>query len=262
MSCSISIPAVPSPKGKITPEIWQLTMLHKASRAISSNDSIDGVLAELIDMVMEIASADACFVYLLNAGANDVVMRACHPEHLREVGRLRLRMGEGVAGWAAEHNAVVALSSNAYQDPRFKSFANLAEDAYEALLSAPLISNGAVTGVINVHHRAPHAHTPNEVAMLRFVGEQMGVAIASAQLAEANRNLQEEAAAARQQLEDRKYVERAKGVLQLRFNLSEPEAYLRMRDESRRARKPLREIAQAILLVDELAIPKAQNSQS
>src|SRR5208282_6713355 len=92
----------------------------------------------------------------------------------------------------------------------------------------------------------------DEIAPLRFVGEQMGIALASSHLADAHVQLQEEASQIRQQLEDRKLVERAKGFLQQRFTLTEREAYRRMRDESRRLRRPIREIAQAVLLVETL----------
>ncbi len=114
------------------------------------------------------------------------------------------------------------------------------EDTYEAFLSVPLVSGGDVIGVINVHHREPHYHTPDEVSVLTFVGEQMGGAITKSFLAEENARLQEESAEMRRQLETRKIVERAKGILQHRHTLTEEEAYLRLRNESRRLRRPMR----------------------
>jgi uroporphyrinogen-III synthase len=57
---------------------------------------------------------------------------------------------------------------------------------------------------------------------------------------------------ARSQLESRKVVERAKGILQRREEISEEEAYLRMRDQSRRLQRSMKELAEAIILADEL----------
>jgi len=48
-------------------------------------------------------------------------------------------------------------------------------------------------------------------------------------------------------------VERAKGILQHRQSLTEEEAYLRLRNESRRLRRPMRELAEAIILADDLS---------
>jgi uroporphyrinogen-III synthase len=169
------------------------------------------------------------------------------------LGNIRLRIGEGVTGWVVEHRSVVALSSNAAADSRFKRFQALVEDTYEAFLSVPLVSGGEVIGVINVHHRQPHRHTPDEIALLTFVGEQMGGAITKSFLAEENIRLQEETAEMRRQLETRKIVERAKGILQTRHNLTEEEAYLRLRNESRRLRRPMRELAEAIILSEDLS---------
>jgi GAF domain-containing protein len=79
---------------------------------------------------------------------------------------------------------VVALSSRASADPRFKSFTSLPEDTYEAFLSVPLISSGQVIGVINVHHLQHRDHSPEEVALMSYLAEQMGGAIAKARLSE------------------------------------------------------------------------------
>ncbi|MGH9640701.1 MAG: ANTAR domain-containing protein, partial [Bryobacteraceae bacterium] len=124
---------------------------------------------------------------------------------------------------------------------------------YEAFLSVPLMSSGEVIGVVNVHHRQPHAHTEDEIALLSFVGEQIGGAIAKSLLAEENLRLAGEAAEMQRQLETRKAVERAKGILQQRHGMSEEEAYLRLRNESRRSRRPMRELAEAIILAEELS---------
>ena len=88
-------------------------------------------------------------------------------------------MGEGITGWVAVHNSVVALGKNASQDSRFKSFSSLQEDTYEAFLSVPLVNSGELIGVINVHHSDPHQHSSDEVAMVTFIGEQMGGVLAA-----------------------------------------------------------------------------------
>jgi AmiR/NasT family two-component response regulator len=47
-------------------------------------------------------------------------------------------------------------------------------------------------------------------------------------------------------------VERAKGILQQRHAITEEEAYLRLRNQSRRLRRPMKELAQAIILSEDL----------
>jgi uroporphyrinogen-III synthase len=80
----------------------------------------------------------------------------------------------------------------------------------------------------------------------------MGGAIERARLRDENQRLQEETLEMKRQLETRKLVERAKGILQRRHNLTEEEAYLRLRNESRRMRRPMKDLAEAIILAEDM----------
>jgi uroporphyrinogen-III synthase len=233
--------------------INQVPVLHRISSIVASELSLDEMLGEIIGLTSQVTGCDACLVYLIEPESGEIVLRASQVPHAADLGFLRLKMGEGVTGWVAEHKSVVALSSNASSDHRFKRFPALVEDTYEAFLSVPLVNKGDIIGVINVHHREAREHSVDEIGLLTFVGEQMGAAISRASLEEENARLQQEAEEARRQLEIRKLVERAKGILQTRYTLTEEEAYLRLRNESRRLRRPMRELAEAIILAEDLA---------
>jgi uroporphyrinogen-III synthase len=242
------------------PSTSQVALLHRISNIVSSEISLDEMLGEIVGLTVQVTACDACLVYLIEHENSEMVLRASQMPHQADLGNIRLKMGEGVTGWVAEHRSVVALPQNAAADVRFKPFQALVEDTYEALLSVPLVSSGEVIGVINVHHREPHAHTPDEIALLTFVGEQMGGAISKSLLEEQNARLLEETQEMKRQLETRKVVERAKGILQYRQGLTEEEAYLRLRNESRRLRRPMRELAEAIILAEDLS-RKAENAE-
>lgn len=228
-------------------------VLHRVSGIVSSELSLDEMLGEIVGLASQQTGCDACLVYLVESETGEFVLRASQVPHAADLGNLRMKVGEGVTGWVAEHQSPVALSSKAAADPRFKIFPALIEDTYEAFLSVPLVTKGKAIGVINVHHRQKHDHTPDEIATISFIGEQMGSAIAKSLLEEENARLTEETAEMKRQLETRKVVERAKGILQKRHGLSEEEAYLRMRNESRRLRRPMKDLADAIILSEELS---------
>lgn len=231
----------------------QVALLHRISNIVSSQLSLDEMLGEIVGLTAQVTGCDACLVYLLDPATDEVVLRASQVPHATALGNLRMQVGEGVTGWVAEHKSVVALATNAPSDRRFKQFPALVEDTYEAFLSVPLVSGGDVIGVINVHHREPHPHTADEISLLTFVGEQMGSAVSKSLLAEENARLIEETQEMKRQLETRKVVERAKGILQQRHGLTEEEAYLRMRNESRRLRRPMKDLADAIILAEDLS---------
>ncbi len=235
------------------PPTSQVALLHRISSIVSSELSLDEMLGEIVGLTAQVTECDACLVYLLERESGEIVLRASQVPHAADLGNLRIKMGEGVTGWVAEHKSVVALASNAASDRRFKRFPALIEDTYDAFLSVPLVSGGDIIGVINVHHRDMHEHSSDEVALLTFVGEQMGGAISKSVLAERNAQLLEETLEMKRQLETRKLVERAKGILQQKHALSEEEAYLRLRNESRRLRRPMRDLAEAIILAEDLS---------
>lgn len=235
------------------PSNSQIALLHRISNIVSSELSLDEMLGEIIGLTVQVTACDACLVYLIEHETNEMVLRASQVPHQVDLGNIRLRMGEGITGWVAEHRSIVALAQNAASDTRFKHFQALIEDTYEALLSVPLVSGGDLIGVVNVHHRQLHPHTADEIALLTFVGEQMGGAIAKSLLSEQNARLLVETQEMKRQLETRKFVERAKGILQHRQGLTEEEAYLRLRNESRRLRRPMRDLAEAIILAEDLS---------
>jgi len=231
----------------------QVTLLHRVSNIVSSERTLDEMLGEIIGLTVQVTECDACLVYLIEKETGDIVLRASQVPHAADLGNLRLAMGEGITGWVVEHKSVVALGSNANADNRFKRFPALVEDTYEAFLSVPLIAAGDMVGVINVHHRESHGHTPDEIGLVSFIGEQMGGAVVRAMLSAQNARLLEETQEMKRQLETRKLVERAKGILQSKYKITEEEAYLRLRNESRRLRRPMRDLAEAIILSEDLS---------
>lgn len=238
----------------------QAEWLRRISGVISSDLTLDEMLQDLISLAVEITNCDACMVYLPDPVTGEIVLRATQLPHSAEIGAIRMKMGEGVTGWVAEHKTAAAIASRASDDPRFKRFPTLVEDTFEAFLSAPLVSGGEVIGVINVHHREPRAHSPEEISLLTFLGQQIGVAIVTFRLIDENTRLQEETQEMKRQLEKRKLVERAKGILQEKHHLTEHEAYQRLRDESRRLRRPMRDLAEAVITAEDLA-PKGAETR-
>jgi uroporphyrinogen-III synthase len=230
----------------------QVSLFHRVSSIVSSNLSMDEMLGEVVGLTVQASDCDACLVYLIDHSSDEIVLRASQVPHANDLGNLRIKIGEGITGWVAEHKSVVALPSNAASDARFKRFQTLVEDTYQAFLSVPIVSGGELIGVINVHHRSPHDHSSEEISTLIFIGEQLGVTISKSLLEEENARLLEETQEMKRELETRKLMERAKGILQQNHNITEEEAYLRLRNQSRRLRRPIRELAEAIILAEEL----------
>ena len=215
-----------------------LHFLHDLGTRMASVSPMSEVLDRVIEFVATISKCDSCFVFVMED--EELVLRASKIPHPEELGRLRLGLGEGITGWVAQHRQPVAVERNAFHDPRFQFFNELPEDRYESFLSVPLLCRGRLVGVINLQNREPHSYSKVEIRLIATIGFLVGAEIEMARLEEKSSQLSEE-------LETRKVVERAKGILQQEERLTEEEAYLRLRRESRRQRKSMKEVAEAIV---------------
>jgi uroporphyrinogen-III synthase len=158
----------------------QLRLFQKVSRFMVREMSLQEVLQGIVSLVVEFAECDSCLVYLCDN--DELVLCASNTHHEAEIGRIRLKLNEGLTGWVARERRLLAISREAFRDPRFKFFGELPEDTFEAFLSAPVIARNRVVGVINVQHRQPHQHTGGEMEVLTTLGEQVGCALALARM--------------------------------------------------------------------------------
>jgi uroporphyrinogen-III synthase len=150
----------------------QLRLCQQLSRFLTRPVNLSDALQSIVGMVAEFMHSDSCLLYLISMG--DLVLCAAKGGNPGAVGDVRLRLDEGLTGWVARERRLLAISREAYQDPRFKYFRDLPEDTYEAFLSAPILYRNRVLGVINLQHRLPHSHGGDEMELLSTVGEQIG----------------------------------------------------------------------------------------
>jgi uroporphyrinogen-III synthase len=150
----------------------QLRLFQRLSRFTVRDVSLAEALKGVVGLVVEFMKCDSCLVYLLNE--DRLILCASNAASSDAIGRVSLKLDEGLTGWVAREKRLLAISREAYTDPRFKYFKDLPEDTFEAFLSAPVFTRNRVVGVINVQHRAAHTHTGGELEMITTVGEQIG----------------------------------------------------------------------------------------
>jgi len=156
----------------------QLVLLQKISRFMVRDMSLGEAFQGVVSLVVEFMDCDSCLLYLLED--QELVLCASNNPQPDTIGKVRLKLGEGLTGRVARERRLLSISREAYLDPRFKTFTDLPEDTYEAFLSAPVIVHNKIAGVINVQHREPHFHTGGEMELLTTVGEQVGCLVALA----------------------------------------------------------------------------------
>ncbi len=202
----------------------------------------EGFLKKLIHLILKIVPVDSCLIYFYDRSKNELILIASKKPHNKLIGRITLKKGEGITGWVAETKKTVVLKKQAFKDSRFKAFKELPEDRYEAFLSVPIIDKTGIVGVINIQHKQPYLFTQKEIGALEAIVKIISSAFRTVVLERQVSKLEDS-------LEERKIVERAKGVLMKIKNISESQAYEMIRHEAMKKRKTKRNIAEAILMV-------------
>ncbi len=159
----------------------QIGVFQRISRLMVRELSLAETLQAIVNLVTQFTVCDSTLLYLIDS--DQLVLCASSNPHPSQIGRLRLKLDEGLTGWVARERKMLAISTEAYKDPRFRKFSDLPEDNFESFLSVPVIARNRVIGVINVHHRTPHRHTGPEMELLTTVGEQVGCLLVLARMA-------------------------------------------------------------------------------
>jgi uroporphyrinogen-III synthase len=212
-----------------------IALLNRTAAQLSGSTPLHEVLDEVVKFVTTVVKCDSCMVYVLEN--EELVLRASKNPHSEVVDRLKMKVGQGITGWVAQHLEPVALGESAYSDSRFKLF--------EAFLSVPVVSGGRMVGVINVQNRERHQFGDREIKLIATVGYLVGAEIERVRLESENSILLN-------RLATRTYVDRAKGILQRELKVSEDDAYRMMQRESQDRCKSMKEIAEAVMLSDDL----------
>lgn len=221
----------------------EIKILKKISEIIGNNQDLKQILSGVIKLVGGFTKSDSCFIYLVDG--ENLILEASQNPHRAALGKIKMKIGEGITGWVAKHKKAVSINSRAYKDERFKFFNMLPEDKFEAFLSIPVFAKDNVVGVINVQHVTERKYDKDRVAFLEIVSRLIGGAIENARLLSQTNTLKEA-------LETRRALDRAKSILMEKYSLTETEAHRLLNKKSMDKRRSIKEIAEAIILSSEI----------
>ena len=133
-------------------------------------------------LIIEATAADVCFVHLVDERRGCLVLAGATPPFDELAGTIELAIGEGVAGWVAEHGEALVVEDK-WQDPRYKYIPALRGEDYVSLVSLPMVRRGHhVVGVVNVHSKARRHHSAEELAVLSDVAGLLAGIVENARL--------------------------------------------------------------------------------
>jgi GAF domain-containing protein len=230
--------------------IREFDFLYRIAEHVAKGDTFDETLASAIDFVVSLVGSDECIAYVRDG--IQLVPWVWKYSNARSVAQPKFSLVHVYARALSEHLQPIAVSQGADTAPQVRHFPAWSIDPGETSIWIPLVARSVLVGALHLEHRHPRSYDRREINLLSSMGHMLGVDIRISQLKNENCDLVLE-------LETRKLVERGKGILQRDLGLSEHEAYLALQRQSREKRRPMKELAEAIILSDEVKRSFATN---
>ena len=196
-----------------------------------------GPISPLLDLAILQAQAAGAYVYRFDRVSADATLVAFAGPIPRDAVP---NLPPGIAPLHWNRKTPVVLRSQAASDRRFADFPEFQAGRFDGVVSVPLLDSGETVGLANFCRHGDAPLSASALSLLMSLSLPLGTLLIASTLRD---RLQKTA----QELADRKVFERAKGLLQARFQWTEEEAYLRIRRLSRRCRTPMRDIAQLVI---------------
>ena len=221
--------------------------LMDISQAITSDLFLEDLLKLIVMVTAKVTGVEICSLWLIDESEGQPKIRlkatqAIAPEYVKD---RSLNLDEGVVGYVATHKRPLTIK-NVLRSRKFKEKEMARKLGLVSMVGVPLqLKDEKVMGVLNCFTAKPHDFSKTEINLLTAVASQAAVAILNTELMVKTRVIQEE-------LETRKMIERAKEILMKRRNISGEAAYRWLQKRSMDSRKPIRNIAEAILLSEDL----------
>ena len=213
--------------------------LSKIAQAITSDLYLDDILRLIVTVTAQTLGSKICSLMLVDEKKQELVIKATQSISESYNKKPPLLIGEGIAGKVVlEKKPVTVYDVTKEKEYKYKDIAK--NEGLASLLCVPLMVRSKAIGVINLYTSKPHIFTKNEIHMLTAVSNQAAMVIENTQLMVKSKIIQEE-------LEVRKLIEKAKGILMKEQGLSEDEAYRTIQKYSMDSRKSMRQVAEALI---------------
>ncbi|MGQ9746343.1 MAG: GAF domain-containing protein [Candidatus Caldatribacteriaceae bacterium] len=222
----------------------KLEAIARIGELITSDLYLEDILRLVVTMTAQVMHSNLCSLMLLDEEKEVLELAAAQSVSEAYNRKSPLKLGEGIAGIVAKEKKVMVVE-DVRRDPRYINKEIAEREGLCSLVSLPLVVRGKVIGVLNLYTSEPRKFSEEEIHLLTAVASQAAVVIE-------NHRLLLESQAIKEELETRKKVERAKGILMQEFGISEKEAYRRIQRYSMNTQKSMREIAEALILAWEM----------
>jgi GAF domain-containing protein len=148
-----------------------------AASTLDARDLVRLVISETTDAM----DVDVCSVYLLEPDGESLLLTATNGLSQTGVGRVSLRLGEGITGWAAEERRPIVVP-DVRAEPRFRWLPGVDQARFVSMCSVPILSGDRLVGVLNVQSDERRDFTGSDVALMAAIAAHVAGALERSEL--------------------------------------------------------------------------------
>ncbi len=200
-------------------------------RLDSATADADGDHALLLDAARTLAGSQTAVLYVFKAEASELNAIAVRPHFETRIKNVGATITAGMSKWI--ESLARPVQGSPAETPLFERFPEVFQYRLNRLAVIPLRAGDSLLGVLTLGRSADTRFLPQEIEATEKVARLLAAILERDSL--------------QRKLLERKLVERAKGILQQRRRLSEEQAYLVLRDNSRRRGVPMVDLAKEII---------------
>jgi GAF domain-containing protein len=136
-----------------------------------------------VELTARATRAAGSFIYLWSREDDRLVLRVATEGWQRSLlGRIRLRLGEGITGWSALMRQTVLVNNDPLSDPRSVEFEDLREDVFKSMIAVPILEpGGEVLGVFTLYSHSENAFSQTDVNLASEVGALLASGLVQAE---------------------------------------------------------------------------------
>lgn len=156
-------------------------LLRDIGWLLQRSHALEETLWNVVRLVARWMRASACSIYLLDEDGETLVLQATKGLNPEAIGRIRIRVGQGIAGACLSARRPIAVE-DAELDPRVLVFPESGEKRYRGLLAVPLVVRGLPVGVLTVRTARRRVFPREQIELLEMIAAQVGSIVLNARL--------------------------------------------------------------------------------
>jgi PAS domain S-box-containing protein len=169
---------------EIRRRVDQLAAINTVAATVSQSLDLNATLETALDAVLKVIPVDSAGISLVDDVAGELVLRAQRGWRYDFVTQpMRIPLGQGMSGIVVREDEVLVTGNVSSSDPRL-AYPRFAHEDVQAMAMAPMHARGRVVGILSVMNHTPYEFGEDQIAVLRVIADQVGVALDNARLFE------------------------------------------------------------------------------